>query len=170
VDSPSRVTPIICKLPQASVPDLVEIEAESNRPPWSKKLFQQEFSNHCAQIYGARVSGQLAGFLVVHVIVDEAHIVNFGVRNTLRSQGIGRALITQVLLELHQSAVKWVTLEVRKGNRIARTLYSSLGFIEVGERPGYYVDNQEDAIVMSLSVDEFSARSDLAEFAGAVNS
>ncbi len=150
--------PILCKLPESAVLDLVEIEAESNTPPWNKKLFASEFSNPCALIYGARIGGEIGGFLVVHSVVDEAHIVNFGVRKNLRRNGIGRALLLYVLRELHAHAVKWVTLEVRKGNDAARKLYSSLGFIDVNERIGYYVDNHEDAVVMSLNIHEFIAQ------------
>ena len=43
-----------------------------------------------------------------------------------------------------------VTLEVRAGNVGAKELYRKWGFIEVGLRKGYYHDNGEDAILMTL--------------------
>ena len=43
-------------------------------------------------------------------------------------------------------------LEVRPSNPVAQGLYRSLGFNEVGVRPGYYKakNGREDAIVMAL--------------------
>src|SRR5438046_1451630 len=43
---------------------------------------------------------------------------------------------------------RWMTLEVRKSNATAQTLYKKYGFREIGTRKGYYSDNREDAIVM----------------------
>jgi ribosomal-protein-alanine N-acetyltransferase len=43
---------------------------------------------------------------------------------------------------------RYVTLEVRVSNSVARALYEKLGFHEAGIRPRYYTDNNEDAAVM----------------------
>ena len=40
------------------------------------------------------------------------------------------------------------TLEVRATNYSAQKLYEQLGFTKAGVRKGYYIDNQEDAIIM----------------------
>jgi len=42
-----------------------------------------------------------------------------------------------------------VTLEVRASNIVAQSLYYKYGFNQVGLRRGYYMDNKEDAIIMS---------------------
>jgi ribosomal-protein-alanine N-acetyltransferase len=44
--------------------------------------------------------------------------------------------------------VAW--LEVRPSNTAARALYESFGFQEVGRRPLYYADTEEDAILLAL--------------------
>lgn len=41
-----------------------------------------------------------------------------------------------------------MTLEVRASNEIAQRLYRRYGFEAAGIRPGYYSDNQEDAVIM----------------------
>ena len=43
----------------------------------------------------------------------------------------------------------WMTLEVRRSNKVAQNLYHKLGFIDVGYRKRYY-ENSEDALVMAL--------------------
>lgn len=152
--------PVICRLSKQALSDLVEIEAESNTPPWSEELFKAEFQNRVGIVYGARVGGKLVGFLVAHFILDEFHILNFGVRKDFRGNGIGRALISQVLREMHSESARWATLEVRKSNLIARGLYESLGFSETGIRERYYPDDNEDGVVMSLNIQQFVMEGD----------
>jgi ribosomal-protein-alanine N-acetyltransferase len=53
---------------------------------------------------------------------------------------------------MHQCAT--VTLEVRRSNVAAHALYRRFGFEEVGVRPRYYIENGEDAIVMTLALGE----------------
>jgi ribosomal protein S18 acetylase RimI-like enzyme len=45
-----------------------------------------------------------------------------------------------------------VTLEVGAGNSVARALYESMAFAEVGRRPAYYASSNEDAILMTWEV------------------
>jgi ribosomal-protein-alanine N-acetyltransferase len=44
----------------------------------------------------------------------------------------------------------FITLEVRASNTAAQSLYSKYGFTQVGVRRGYYTDDREDAVLMSL--------------------
>ena len=41
-----------------------------------------------------------------------------------------------------------MTLEVRRSNLVAQSMYKKLGFIELGYRKRYYEDNGEDALLM----------------------
>jgi len=43
-----------------------------------------------------------------------------------------------------------VTLEVRASNTPAQNLYIKYSFTVTGRRRGYYSDNKEDAIIMTL--------------------
>ncbi len=150
--------PIIIKLNSDSASRLAQIELESNSPPWGEKVFFTEFTNQHAIVFGVRLRAEIVAFLVIHHVMDEAHIVNFAVAAEKRGQGIGRELIQYVVNHMHILGVRWITLEVRQGNSAARKLYDSLGFFEIGKRKGYYADNAEDAVVLNLSVVEFVAR------------
>jgi len=149
---------VICRLSEACSADIARIELESNRPPWSERLFLNEFGNPCSLTFGARRDGELVAFVVAHSVIDEAHIVNFAVDKRVRRQGVGRELLSYLLNDLFKRGVRWVTLEVRRSNQAARGLYDGMGFQEVGIRAGYYPDNQEDALVMSLNLAHFVAR------------
>lgn len=150
--------PVICQVSRVVAPRLAEIELECNRPPWVASLFDSEFDQAHAHILAARMGGIVVGFLLSHHVLDEGHIVNFGVASTARGKGVGRALLSQTLEDLGLRGVHWVTLEVRKSNRIARVLYESCGFSEVGVRTHYYTDDGEDAVVMSANVQDFMTK------------
>jgi ribosomal-protein-alanine N-acetyltransferase len=82
-------------------------------------------------------------------MVDEAHLANIAVRGAYRNQGIGeRLLISAIEISIERKA-RFITLEVRASNKIAQTLYEKYGLIEVGTRRGYYMDNKEDAVIMT---------------------
>jgi ribosomal-protein-alanine N-acetyltransferase len=90
------------------------------------------------------------GFAGLWIMAGEAHITNIAVRERHRRQGIGELLLISLIdlsLELDASLV---TLEVRASNITAQSLYSKYGFTWVGLRRGYYTDNREDAVLMSL--------------------
>jgi len=54
------------------------------------------------------------------------------------------------LAVLTGTGVKVITLEVRKGNSVAQSVYAGLGFRSVGLRPAFYDTNGEDALIMRL--------------------
>lgn len=149
------VKPIICRLSRVSAAELAAIEQECNTPPWTTRLFAQEFSNNCSFVYGARTEGKLVGFLVAHVVIDGAHIVNFGVAYKYRRRGIGRALMNYALNDFHDMAVRNVTLEARKSNVAARAMYELFHFREVAMRSGYYSNDSEDGVILNLDLVDF---------------
>lgn len=131
---------------------IMVIEQECNRPTWSPDVFLKEFENSYSRIFGLRNETRVVGFLVAHLVLDEGHIVNFGVLRSMRGRGLGRCLLEESLEALRMSGVRTVTLEVRQGNLIAQSLYRSLGFEAVGLRRAYYSDDGEDAVIMSTGL------------------
>jgi len=72
------------------------------------------------------------------------------VAGNLQRSGIGRLLMAEIGRILGETGVSKVFLEVRKSNSGAQGLYHALGFKTTGHRASYYPDPKEDAIVMSL--------------------
>jgi ribosomal-protein-alanine N-acetyltransferase len=103
----------------------------------------------------------VAGFVGIWFVDDEAHVVSIGVRKAERRQGVGELLLLGAFHAARRRQMKELTLEVRKSNAGARALYTKYGFQEVGVRRKYYVDNGEDAIIMTtppISTPEFAQR------------
>ncbi len=93
----------------------------------------------------------ITGFAGFWVIADEAHITAIAVREAYRRQGIGELLLISVIGLARELKARIITLEVRASNTAAQSLYTKYGFIQVGIRRGYYIDNREDAILMSIT-------------------
>lgn len=92
----------------------------------------------------------IVGFAGFWVMLDEAHVIAIAVRKPYLRQGIGQGLLVSVIDMATKLHTRIITLEVRESNRSAREMYEKYGFVEVGKRPRYYSDNQEDAILMSI--------------------
>lgn len=91
----------------------------------------------------------VVGFTSLWVMADEAHITNIAVRESYRRQGIGELLLISAIGLAAKLNTRIVTLEVRISNIAAQSLYTKYGFNPVGVRRGYYLDNKEDALLMS---------------------
>jgi ribosomal-protein-alanine N-acetyltransferase len=82
-------------------------------------------------------------------MVDEAHIVAIAVREAYRRRGLGELLLAEAIDLALANQQDCVTLEVRRSNLAAQSLYEKYRFLKVGVRRRYYSDNNEDAIIMT---------------------
>ena len=129
-----------------------EVEAVNNSSPPKSRL--EALRSGLRRLFGgserpAGPSQFILGFAGLWFMVDEAHLANIAVRGAYRNQGIGeRLLISAIEISIVRKA-RFITLEVRASNKIAQILYQKYGLIEVGKRRGYYIDNKEDAVIMT---------------------
>ena len=135
---------------EADVEAVHAIEVACFRTPWSKESFYREVTeNACARYVVVREDGVPIAYAGVWFVLDEGHITNIAVHPERRGLGYGE-LVTRSMIQLAaDSGMNWMTLEVRRSNKVAQSLYHKLGFIDVGYRKRYY-ENQEDALVMAL--------------------
>lgn len=129
-----------------------EIDQLSFPIPWPASSLRYELMVNTSSIcLVAEVveTGALAGFVVVWMILDEAHIATIAVHPEFRRRGIGRELLAAGMKKAIQHGAASAALEVRAGNLSAQSLYREFGFDVVGRRRGYYKDNGEDALLMS---------------------
>ncbi len=93
-------------------------------------------------------SGLVVGYGGLLAVGADADIQTIAVVSAARGSGNGRRLMEALLRAASERGVSEVFLEVRADNPIARGLYESLGFEEIGVRPRYYQPGNVDAIVM----------------------
>ena len=141
----------IDRLTEDDLDRVVEIERVSYPAPWSRGLLAGQIGAGLPfSDFAVRVDGDLAGYIFFYTVVDELHILNIAVAPTHRRHGLGRRLLEACIDWGQRQGVTAYTLEVRRGNLPAQGLYRTLGFDHVGTRSGYYLDNGEDAMIMTM--------------------
>jgi ribosomal-protein-alanine N-acetyltransferase len=135
---------------KSDIDKVVAIEAQAyGEHHWSKESFLGELSNDLAKYFSAfNEDGELIAYVGCWQILEEAHLTTLAVLPEYRRKHIGEILLKTIIDECYKNMVKFITLEVRVGNKPAIALYEKYGFKSLGTRKGYYQDNNEDALIM----------------------
>lgn len=109
----------------------------------------EAFLQHPNQEYLVLLQEEKVVGLLSYIQTDfEAELLDIAVEESMRGLGFGKALLMEMLHQLQEKGIPEVFLEVRKSNAIAKTLYRSFGFLEIGVRKEYYSHPVEDAVLM----------------------
>ena len=128
-----------------------KIEVDVNPSPWKYETFLSSFEvGHKGLI--CKNDNRMIGFIIFSPIIPEAHILSISVRNEMQSKGIGTLLLKSMLDQCKVMNYKKIFLEVRVSNLKAINFYEKFGFSKDAIRNNYYIDNSEDALLMSLSI------------------
>ncbi len=144
------------KLRPMTASDLDAIMAieRANFPfPWTEGNFKDSMNSGymCLVMEQGK---QLMGYAVLMMVLDEAHLLNISVAQSHQGQGWGRYLLVQMMEMGREKGGLNMFLEVRPSNHSALGLYESMGFNEMGIRPGYYPahNGREDAVLMGMAL------------------
>lgn len=133
---------------QAHVESVAKLEKICFNDPWSVNSIRNELDNPLSLWLVAVDASKVVGYVGSQSVLGWADMMNLAVAPEYRKQGIARKLITVLIEKLKENEVSCLTLEVRVSNLAAVTLYNSMGFVEVGRRPGYYHNPKEDALIL----------------------
>ncbi len=133
---------------------VAEIEKAYFSLPWSYDAFLAELDNPRSVTYVARTRDKVVAFLNAGFILDEGTVNNVAVLSEYRKNGIGEALLCQVISHCRAHGIATLTLEVRKSNLSAIQLYQKHGFLLVGERRNFYSQPTEDALLLTKIIAE----------------
>jgi ribosomal-protein-alanine N-acetyltransferase len=81
---------------------------------------------------------------------SELYVSSLCVHPSYRGKGVGRALITKCIWHAGVHSYDFLTLHVRKSNKIAQSLYKSVGFVEHSEEEDFY--ENEPGLFMRLDL------------------
>ncbi len=142
----------IRRMTEQDLDEVMEIERLSFPTPWSRLLFERELSTPFARSLVAWETQEesILGYLCFWFVEREAHILNLAVHPSWRNGGIGTLLLKNAIEDCRRNKVELVTLEVRRSNYRAISLYRNFDFQPQGIRRRYYTDSGEDALVMGL--------------------
>lgn len=131
--------------------EILAIEKKSFADPWSRRLFEETLAYpHSVNFVLRGPDKAVLGYINFYIIAEEAHMLNLAVHPDWRKKGLATRLLAYSLEHLRHRNAPDVFLEVREGNRDAIQLYSRFGFQAIGKRKKYYVETNEDALVMHL--------------------
>jgi ribosomal-protein-alanine N-acetyltransferase len=136
----------------ADLDEVMAIEKTAFPFPWSPGFFRQELQVACARSILAEADGKIIGYVLFWLLPGTIDIHNIAVHGDFRRKGVARRLLRKVVDEAERQSIIRVMLEVRKSNLPAQQLYESMGFSTTGVRKGYYSDNGEDALAMTLEL------------------
>lgn len=156
MDEATLLELVIRPMTEADVKQVHAIDLVSFSLPWTERSFHFEVSENPASrpwvAEAVLADGQrgVIGMLVMWLIVDEVHIGTIAVHPERRGKGIARRLLARALLSAQAEGVEKAFLEVRRSNLAAQKLYARFGFEMTDVRKRYYIDNNEDALLMTL--------------------
>ncbi|EIJ43710.1 ribosomal-protein-alanine acetyltransferase [Beggiatoa alba B18LD] len=137
---------------QTDITNIMMIEIVAFSHPWTEGIFRD-----CLRVgYPAWVleqNGILLGYLLISIVLDEAHILNICVHPDHQRCGYGQRLLEYLFETSVKRNIKNIFLEVRASNTAAHRLYTLMGFTQIGIRKDYYPTHQanikEHALVLT---------------------
>ncbi len=128
---------------------VLRIESQVYPRPWSLALFMSELGLRSSRVYTvARVRGVVVGYCGLMFTGDDAHVTTIAVDPAWHRHKIGSRLMLHMARVAVARGARHLTLEVRVSNVGAQAMYRRFGFHPAGIRKNYYVETNEDAIVM----------------------
>lgn len=136
------------RMNETHVEAIAKLESICFSDPWSVNSIRSEVNNPLSLWIVAMDGENVAGYVGSQSVLGWADMMNLAVSPDYRCIGIGKQLVSELIHRLKENEVSCLTLEVRLSNTSAIALYSKLGFVEVGRRPGYYHNPREDALIL----------------------
>ena len=144
----------IREMEERDLPMVMEIEDHCFISPWKESDFLNEMHNNpYANLLVIELSNaslglkSVVGFVDWWQTFDNGTICQIAIHPELQGNNLGSQLLEEVLKDAYAKKVSVITLEVRKSNSKAISLYKKFGFEIVNVKLGYYTDG-EDALYM----------------------
>ena len=146
------ITWTIRQMTEADVAAVAALEGENFSRPWSYDAFFKTLSDENYIVMIAKETDALLGYCVLLCTGEEADITNVCTAPAARGMGVATMMLTALMDAGKSRGVTEFFLEVREGNVPARSLYTKLGFEEIGLRKNYYEEPKEHAVLMKYMV------------------
>ncbi len=151
-------------LTPADIPAAAAVERRAYSTVVAQKELASELKNSLAYYFVLKTIAQPAevvGLAGYWLIAGEMHVITIAIDPGWKRAGLGQWLLFSLLTDAQSRGAEVATLEVRPSNRPAIALYQKFGFEPVGQRPRYYPDTGEDALILTtppLASPEYQAR------------
>lgn len=131
---------------------IYEVGTECFTDAWREETVANDMEKPHSQYFVAEAAGKILGYACYWYVLDEAQLVNIGVRKEARRQGIAARLVEEGLAAAAGKGMQSMYLEVRVSNLPAQALYRTFGFSVKALRKGVYEMPHEDGYIMAKEI------------------
>ena len=117
---------------------------------WTYSILKDELNSSSSHYIVAKLNNEIVGFGGIKIVLDSADIMNIVVKKNFRNLGIGTSILNEIIALCSSLNLSSITLEVRKDNEYAISLYKNFGFETLGVRKKYY--NGIDGFIMEKKI------------------
>lgn len=145
--------PVLAPMQAGQVDIILAVENRAYPFPWTRGNFMDSLAAGYSA-WTCRVAGELVGYAVMLLVLDEAHLLNITVAPEWQRHGYGTLIMHHLFGVARGHGARRLFLEVRPSNAPGQALYARMGFETIGRRRGYYPAGagREDAVVMALDL------------------
>lgn len=136
-------------LDESFAEDILSVERACFSPPWELSVIVGTLRQKSYRYFGVVDGGRLCAYSSVTVICDECYVNRVAVLPACRKNGLGDLLMTAMINSCRAEGGRFLSLEVRRSNLAAISLYKKHGFETHGERRDFYSSPREDALIMT---------------------
>lgn len=140
------------KIDLNDIGQILKIERQVFATPWTINMFVHEINSSSSLCFALKQGEKVVGYACGWVVLDEFHICNIAIDAKYQGLGLGKKLLNHLLEQAKCKGVTQFFLEVRRGDNRAVNFYKTLNFTESGIRKNYYERENEDALLMSLTL------------------
>lgn len=142
-------TPFCVKiLDETLIEQIAALEQECFSEPWSENAIFESFKAG-THFFAVCREQQVLGYVGISTVLDEGYITNVAVTASARRSGVASLLMHRLFQLARERALSFISLEVRRSNTPAVSLYEKFGFKTEGIRKNFYRDPIEDAFIMT---------------------
>lgn len=143
---------VIRKMRQEDIGRVASLERQIFSDPWNERGIEDTWKQKQAFVLTAFEDGELIGYLILYYVLEEGEIARIAVDPKYRCMGVGSQMFSELEHLCENYGIVKLLLEVREGNKKARSFYEKHGFIIDGKRKNFYTDPVENAILMSCDL------------------
>jgi ribosomal-protein-alanine N-acetyltransferase len=138
---------------ESDLSQILEIEKSSfnHFDAYTREDFRRWYGHNPDLCVVAEIDGCIAGYMISRILPDKAELASLAIHPTYRRRGVGSALLDYTVARIKSYNVNCIDLEVRKTNLDGFRFWKKMGFILMGEQPGFYEDG-ETAFQMSKTI------------------
>lgn len=155
---PGKATFVVDEIREDDIPVVADIHSEAFTQNWDEEALARILSQSGVSGFVVHKTNELGskknlGFVLARAAAGEAEVLTIAVREKYRGQGVARRLMKALTFRLYGDRCSSLFLEVDAANIPAVGLYKSLGFLQVGERKGYYRQSDGDGTALVMRLD-----------------